>query len=213
MKGDGWRLPTRIELASLVDFTTAGPAISASFTQAPSKRFWTSSLAAYQPNAAWGVDFETGAVHQWSISESYTVRCVLGGSRCPPMRYLSQQGQPARVFDAATGLTWQRDFAPGRPWSEAIAFCRNLGSGWRLPSVTELQTIVDETQENPAIDRDAFPNTPKMDSYFWTSSRQVKPPPPGGDFAWYVTFIHGHADTDPVTFQRYVRCVRLDAPP
>jgi hypothetical protein len=72
-----------------------------------------------------------------------------------------------------------------------------------LPSLTELQTIVDETRQLPAIDGDAFPNTPSM-GYFWASSPYAANP----SSAWYVTVIHGHADIEPVTTAYWVRCVQ-----
>ena len=92
-----------------------------------------------------------------------------------------------------------------------MTYCSStLGPSWRLPSLTELQTIVDETKGDPTtppIDGAAFPGTPL--GYFWTSSPQA------GDstYAWYVAFIHGHADVDLTMNRNYVRCVRWDGTP
>jgi tRNA A-37 threonylcarbamoyl transferase component Bud32 len=199
----GWRLPTRVELVSLVDFTRPGPMIDPIFKNTPAERFWTSSYAASDQTAAWYVGFDNGSAHQMKTDNAYKVRCVRAvPSQCPPTRHQVQADGSVR--DTATGLTWQRAVAAKQTWSDAKTFCPTLGTGWRLPSVTELTTIVDETKENPSIDGDAFPNTPALASYFWTSSPQVGNPL----FAWYVTFIHGHADLEPVTTAYWVRCVR-----
>jgi hypothetical protein len=204
--GGGWRLPTRVELVSLVDFTFAkpGPTINAIFKNTPADKFWTSSHAACDPTIAWYVGFDNGSTHQERTDIAHRVRCVRGApSNCSPTRYQVQAD--GSVHDAATELTWRQKVDPKQPWSDAMTFCPALGTGWRLPSLTELQTIVDETKENPPIDGDAFPNTPgDMSSYFWTSSPQAGP----SGFAWYVVFIHGHADTEPVTSAFWVRCVR-----
>ena len=58
-KGAGWRLPTRLELVSLVDFTVAapGPTIDPIFANAPPEVFWTSSPYYGDVGDAWYVGF------------------------------------------------------------------------------------------------------------------------------------------------------------
>jgi hypothetical protein len=221
-KGPGWRLPTRVELASLVDFTvvnpnenttpdptTLKPTINAIFTNTPAKRFWTSSHRPCDPTYWWWVGFDYGNTHPIAATDTtaYGVRCVRGTpSRCPATRYYPFQ--PGAVHDGATGLTWQYPMDQTlRAWSDAVMSCPS-GAGWRVPSLTELQSLVDDTKQNPSIDG-AFPDTsPNDDSYFWTSS----PYPGDPAYAYYVTFIHGHADIQPRTTLSYVRCVRWDGP-
>ncbi|HRI65732.1 MAG TPA: DUF1566 domain-containing protein, partial [Polyangium sp.] len=58
---DDWRLPTRIELVSIVDYTKTNPAIdSAAFPNTPSEWFWTSSPWAGSGSVAWLVYFSNG---------------------------------------------------------------------------------------------------------------------------------------------------------
>ncbi len=200
--GGGWRLPTRVELVSLVDFTRPGPTISATFKTRPPEKFWTSSRGACDPTVGWFVDFDDGSTHQTAKTDDpFRARCVRGApSRCSTTRYQVQVD--GSVLDAATGLTWQRTVAQKQSWADAMTFCRALGTASRLPSLTEVQSIVDDTKENPPIDGDAFPNTPI--GFFWTSSPQA------GDrgAAWMVTSIHGHTAPEPVTSTFFVRCVR-----
>jgi hypothetical protein len=212
-KGGGWRLPTRVELVSLVDSTVAkpGPAVNAVFASDPiwvnspgpdDKKFWTSSHAACSTSIGWYVDFANGSTHQANATSAYKVRCVRGQpSNCSPTRY--QEQSDGTMTDVFTGLTWQRDVNAQQAWNDATGYCPALGTGWRLPSLTELQTIIDETKQNPAIDGDAFPQTPAM-GYFWTSVAQAGDP----DYAWYVTVVHGHADVEQVGTAYWVRCVR-----
>jgi hypothetical protein len=83
----GWRLPSRIELFSILDYTTA-PAIStASFGALPvldsgTYVFWTSSLKAGDNSQAWAVDFGSSVdlVFPKALTTTYLVRCVRGGS-------------------------------------------------------------------------------------------------------------------------------------
>jgi hypothetical protein len=76
------------------------------------------------------------------------------------------------------------------------------GTGWRLPTLKELQTIVDYSQSNPSIDSTAFPSTPA--DWFWSSS------PVADDlaYAWAICFSGGGTDDDFITSTDYVRCVR-----
>ena len=58
-----WLVPTRIELASLIDFTRVDAAIAPAFGAIPTDQpYWTSSPVYNVPGAYWSVDFSTGAV-------------------------------------------------------------------------------------------------------------------------------------------------------
>jgi len=58
-----WRLPTRAELAALVDDTRHEPAIDTSlFPRVKPKWHWTSTPCAWSSASAWGVDFGSGGV-------------------------------------------------------------------------------------------------------------------------------------------------------
>jgi hypothetical protein len=75
------RLPTRIELVSLIDFTQTPTIAVATFPGTQSAGYWTSST---YPGAAgpepWYVDFSDGTVkHTSSTQTSLNVRCVSGG--------------------------------------------------------------------------------------------------------------------------------------
>jgi hypothetical protein len=77
-------------------------------------------------------------------------------------------------------------------------------SGWRLPSVAELSTLLDFARKNPAIDTTAFPTT--LPAWFWTST------PESWDGAkFYVHFDYGESDFVTLEDKLAVRCVRAEA--
>ena len=109
-------------------------------------------------------------------------------ARCHPTRY---EVSADSVLDDTTGLTWQHPVDGGQySWADAKTYCAGLGGGWRLPSVTELQSIVDDTKQRPSIDETAFPNTPAL--AFWTSSAYTGAGVSGGlsaDGAWRSRWV------------------------
>ena len=66
-----WRLPSRIELVSIVDLgVTSGPMINSTyFPSTPADVFWSSSPLAGSPSGAWIVDFGNGYTGNYVITE------------------------------------------------------------------------------------------------------------------------------------------------
>lgn len=121
----------------------------------------------------------------------------------PPGRYVVAGA--GLVTDLRTGLTWQQtpDMA-FYTWMEASTYCRSfsvgLSSGFRLPSLKEMLTLVDPTRVAPALDIMMFPNTPP--EWFWTASDRS----PMGPAA--VSFDTGATSFFAATDSLRVRCVR-----
>jgi hypothetical protein len=77
LAGGGWRLPTRIELVSLVDFTQRSPAIDTSaFPNTPPNAFWSWSAVVGPSGLAWRVNFLNGCTEYKYVLDSSYVRCV-----------------------------------------------------------------------------------------------------------------------------------------
>lgn len=202
----GWRLPSRIELASLADWTVSDPAIDGdAFPDTPADAFWSASPMVEDPGLAWLVYFGTGFSSYDDYATLHHVRCVRGQPAAvlaPPDRYQIDGGT---VFDRQTLLTWQQAEPPmAITWGDADAYCTSLalaGGGWRLPSIGELQTIVDESR-SPSADAAAFPTIDTV--YYWSSSRVVGDPA----HAWAAFFANGSTYRMSITTPEWVRCVR-----
>lgn len=206
-----WRLPTRIELVSLVDDSEHAPAIDPVFPGTPNGYFWTSSPMVFFPDNAFRIGGNEGDTAYGMVSDVGPARCVREPAAAPASDYeVHAGGTPSgTVVDTGTWLTWQQQVAPQTySLADAISYCSNNaaglpGSGWRLPSMKELQTIVDDSQVSPAIDGDAFPNTP-IDAPYWTSTPVSWQP----GYAWYVLFNIGQSNHKVATSLSHVRCVR-----
>lgn len=110
------------------------------------------------------------------------------------------------VVDMKSQLTWEQNASTELyTWNEAMAHCLNLqldGSGWRVPSMKELQTIVDETRIEPSIDVTVFMGT-KLEPY-WSSSQRAA----NTGERWLISFDYGGATRDSLNAAYPVRCVR-----
>lgn len=74
-----WRLPTRIELVTLTNFTIPepGPSIDLNaFPGTPNTFFWTITPFVGIPDSVWGIDFYWGSSYYLSNATTAYVRCV-----------------------------------------------------------------------------------------------------------------------------------------
>ena len=206
-----WRLPSRIELVSIVDTGQGPPSIDRTyFPSTPADWFWSSSSVPVA-GGAWQVDFIWGQTTCWYDNEWCQARCVRFAAADPGAsaeRYVMVSGT---VYDTKTKLTWQQT-APSTTytWADAKTYCAGVGAilgdtGWRLPTMKELETIVDDLRTNPAPSTDPklFPATPASD--FWSSS----PLAADSSSAWFVPFLSaGLSGWHDVSATLNVRCVR-----
>jgi hypothetical protein len=72
----GWRLPSRIELISIMDYGQVMPTIDQDAFPGTPARYWTSSPYHSDPDYAWTVDFGLGYVDYTNIAAYESVRCV-----------------------------------------------------------------------------------------------------------------------------------------
>ncbi len=97
-------------------------------------------------------------------------------------------------------------------WNIAYTGCQplntqNSGAGywgrtdWRLPSVEDLNTLPDYGMGALTIDSAYFPNT--QAASYWTSTQKAD----STNYAWYVNFKLGYANTDLKTNTNNIRCV------
>ncbi|MBN2499011.1 MAG: DUF1566 domain-containing protein [Deltaproteobacteria bacterium] len=203
---EDWRLPSRIELVSLLDFSRVDPTIDLdAFPDTPSEFFWTASPVPFA-NLAYGVRFELGFIYDHDPFGSGRVRCVRGQYEPPAPRY-RVEGDVVR--DLGAGLVWQREsFAVPMGWLDALAACEDLSldsrEDWRLPTLKELQVLVDGRRMQPSIDVQAFAGTPP--EWFWSSTPIAWPP----DQGWATSYTDGYASIHDFDELHRVRCVCSD---
>ncbi len=120
--------------------------------------------------------------------------------------------QDGSITDQQTGLQWSR-CSLGQHWKDNT--CQNEAravpyaiatlaaeKGWRLPSISELSSLIELRCSGPAINRKIFPATAA--AVYWTATRFIN----RDDHFWQVHFLHGEAVPEKADSVAYVRWVR-----
>jgi hypothetical protein len=147
------------------------------------------------------------------------------GGTLPPVTQLKMDKMSSRyvenndeIYDRITNLTWAR-CSFGQRWVKTqgcVGSVRQLsfdqamkraGGQWRLPTQTELVTLIDKTKKNMplvlAINSVAFPDMDLDKLYYWSGTEENM------SFAWAVLFVDGGVSSILYRNHRYaVRFVR-----
>lgn len=89
---------------------------------------------------------------------------TLAQAKAPKGRFAVKVGAGGSVVqDTTFKLEWQQMTAVGDyTASDAVSYCQALalqGSGWRVPDIRELFSLVDVHESSPSIDKSFFPDT------------------------------------------------------
>ena len=123
------------------------------------------------------------------------------------------------VKDKQTGLIWQRcslgqawsgssctGNAATYNWANALQTAKNMGGGWRVPNIKELDSLIELACYNPSINDTYFPNTITTDDdggVYWSST-----PYEACNCASSIRFYDGYDSRDPKGNNIHLRLVR-----
>lgn len=203
--GEDFRLPSRAELASIINYGLAQPALGEDVFLVPTSTtdlYWSGSVPP-KSGAAWAVSFGEGAVTLLDRGLAARARCVFGALAAPCLS-AGEEGQTVR--DLRTGLEWQKGTSgEAETWLDALAHCEALALGgaedWRLPSIKELASLVSGDGEGSALSEAYFPGSTDR---IWSSTPSVQSP----DAAWYLDGVSGSVAHQGTAMTARVICVR-----
>jgi len=200
-----WRLPSRLELLTIVDAgRVLAPFDPQAFPAIPQASFLrTRTPVAGATGTTWGINTNYAVLAPIADGDAHLVRCVHNTQGGGAIASYSA----GTLFDGRTNLYWQQATLPAATWTGALAACEASTvdglTDWRLPSLKELASIVDDTRSDPAIST-AFTDRPATG--FWSSSPQPNTP----SEAYAISFASGASAGigTPMTTSLRVRCVR-----
>jgi hypothetical protein len=206
-----WRIPRIDELETIIDYARYNPSLDPLFTYNGSiYGYWPDTQTKYSAEYYWWVSFADGYVGYTYDSNTMYVRCVSGG----PFWTLDTSGRLEAygeeiIKDTFNFKMWQRsDGGPPRTWDEANQYCSELTTGgyadWRLPSITESETIINYTRI-PAINA-LFNHSNSSGGNYWSATQYVNNP----THVWVANFTYGVVGEAPSNDGGglYFRCVR-----
>jgi hypothetical protein len=195
-----WRVPTVVELATIVNANRLNPALDIARFPNGAGSHWASNPVAGDGANGWVVNFFAGIPILKGKTLSMSQRLVSGSYQANDTsddRYTVNDGT---VTDGVTGLMWKQcpeglsgdDCSVGAVglliWGGSMKRARDAEfagySDWRLPNMKELLSIVAFDQSSPAINTTVFPGSTLS---FWSSSHKV----PTGANAYVVDFTKG----------------------
>lgn len=131
-----------------------------------------------------------------SFADSWSTKYLCDSVRyCPRFTNLYNFNNAA-VLDRETGLVWQKNLNPNVwDWYSAQNYCNNLylggRKGWRLPTLQELESLVDSTKSNPALPI-GHPFTNVVSFFYWTATTSAQ----NTSNAWLVKMSDGSSESD-----------------
>ncbi|MBF0452902.1 MAG: DUF1566 domain-containing protein, partial [Candidatus Magnetomorum sp.] len=104
-----WRLPSRQELRSIVDYSRTVPSIvSTVFPNTVSGNYWTSTAHPYQSGHVWCINFYNGNDNYQTANNTYYSRAVRGGQH--------QTDTNIVILSPRQGSTWQKEAPMSIQW-------------------------------------------------------------------------------------------------
>ncbi|MBH1988869.1 MAG: DUF1566 domain-containing protein [Myxococcaceae bacterium] len=186
-QGSHWRVPTVLELQSLLNYTTDYGFCQIA-TECDAFKYWPAGgyLASdsYEPTAGClGVDLsslpsvsEASVLPSPSCNSSYFLTCVSGETFGPPAQFTDEIADSVAndttvVLDQRTGLLWMRNpIACVDQYSADVACSFGYSDrDWHLSSIKELMTLIDYS-ETPPYNETIFNNIDTYGSLYWTST-------------------------------------------
>jgi Protein of unknown function (DUF1566) len=221
---DDWRMPSAVELFSLLDERRIVDANSLAIdsnafvtvlSSSTNVAYWSSTPDVATPGTRLRrvVDFrDASSSAAFGESSVLPVRCVRRAqpvlSGFPEERFGPDTA--STVIDRRTGLIWQRDVGGPFAWVDALTYCASQNAlgmprPFRVPGYKELRTLVDSASpSNNPVFTEALGNFTGRS--FWSSSEVGRSAT--STSAYYVEFLNGYSGPDLKTKLFFVRCVR-----
>lgn len=205
------RVPTRIELLSLVNYSTSLPTSEPVGLSLSDKVVWTSSPVATDGSRGWAVNFDLRTAEPRTTSEAHAVVCV-ASILPPPMsvpspgcRFVQASGW---VYDKITDLSWSPVQAAA-PHTTAVSTCQTVSnSSGELPQIWQYSTIISAANGLPALYTPMF-GSADQPIPFW-SATITKPFP---DSAFTQNLNDGVISYSNTSLSYPFMCVKAGPPP
>ncbi|MDP4579210.1 MAG: DUF1566 domain-containing protein [Saprospiraceae bacterium] len=192
-----WRMPTVLELHSILHLDKNNPALNTTYFTSPTAQYWWSGQKQVNDaTKAWCAN-AGGGIGNHPINETvgaggtkkFHVRAVRDVSAPTTIATRFLDNKNGTITDQLTGLIWQQVPTDSMTWEQALITAEALSLGgsnlWRMPNIKELQSISEATIYNPSINKTYFSGI--STSQFWSSTSLSNQ----STKAWYLDTQYG----------------------
>jgi hypothetical protein len=192
-----WRMPSILELNSLLNHDKNNPALNTVyFTATAAQYWWSGQKQVNDATKAWCAN-AGGGIGNHPVSETVSA----GGAKKFHVRAVRDISSPTTIAtrfldnkngtttDQLTGLIWQQVPTDSMTWEQALITAEGMSIGssslWRMPNIKELQSISEATIYNPSINKTYFSGISTTQCWASTSlsNQSTK--------AWYLDTQYG----------------------
>lgn len=220
-----WRLPTRSEMLSLMNYSLLSE----------DQWMWTSTPDAQNSSNAWAVnlDLDVESTSKTTGNDVFAVRddtmqnmnslttaelaCEVTGSSgngviWPSVRFVNNSSDDT-FTDLLTGLMWYNNAVSigQKSWQNALDEVAQLNSSsshndWRLPNIRELESLLDISRPTSPCFPSGYSFVNIASAGYWTSTYLASLSTPTS--AWYINFSDGSIQAEAMSNLHYVWPVR-----
>lgn len=154
---DDWRIPTQLEIRTLIDYAKICPALkSEGFANLLADDYWCGEFAV-RSDAAWVMNLNLGACTTKNKTlQSYGI--AVRGATIPDNRFVDNGD--GTITDKYFKLMWQKDQPDRKSFNDVQAMLKDFElagfKDWRLPTMFELNSIFDVNRTNGTWFFDGF---------------------------------------------------------
>ena len=149
---DDWRVPSKDELRTLINYTKINPAFPQEiFKTLMAQDYWCGRSYGLRPDCGWVINLNLGsATAKNKTLTSYGV--AVRGRKLPEPNARFIDNGDGTITDTFLKLMWQKNQSERKSYNDILKELPTYNfagyNNWRLPTMHELNSIFDESHEN-----------------------------------------------------------------
>lgn len=185
-----WRVPSKHELRSLINYSKINPAYKQEVfkTILPNDYWCGAEPFGPRPDCAWVINFNVGSTTAKNQSlQSYGL-AVRGKTLPPPQKRFKDNGD-GTITDNFLKLMWQKEANERTSYAQVLEMLPNFELAghrdWRLPTMHELSSIFDDSYSNQTWFFEDYFESNEIPHYITSNTFE-------NTYLWVINFYFGY---------------------
>lgn len=185
-----WRVPSKHELCSLINYSNINPAYQKKLfkTVVPHDYWCGAKLFGPRPDCAWVINFNIGSTTSKNQSlQSYGL--AVRGKKLPSPQKRFKDNGDGTITDNYLKLMWQKAANGRTSYAQVLEMFPNFEltghRDWRLPTMHELSSIFDDSYSNRNWFFEDYFDSNEIPHYITTNTFE-------NTYLWVINFYFGY---------------------